>query len=144
MKRAKKEQSLIRSFAKSAEKRDRSFALLQRATKRAIAHLLFLKEGMSELSLNRSFEKSGNERLPNPQDWAFVHFENEGSLFFFSKKFAIRKIAHFFAHFALSLFLKEQSGRAIALFVALFERAIAHFIALFERAKEQSLFWSLF
>jgi len=62
LKRAKKERSLIRSFAKSAEKGNRSFALLQRATKRVIAHLLFLKEQMSEQSLNRSFEKSGNER----------------------------------------------------------------------------------
>jgi len=43
---------------KRAKKSDRSFALLQRATKRAIAHSLILKEQL----LNRSFEKSGNEQ----------------------------------------------------------------------------------
>jgi len=48
LKRAKKERSLIH--------------FLQRAPKRAITHLLFLKEQMSEQSLNRSFEKSGNEQ----------------------------------------------------------------------------------
>jgi len=31
--------------------------------KRAIAHSLFLKERMSERSLNCSFEKSGNEQM---------------------------------------------------------------------------------
>jgi len=41
---------------------DRSFALSKRATKRAIAHSLFKKSKMSKRSLNRSFEKSGNER----------------------------------------------------------------------------------
>jgi len=48
LKRAKKEQLLICSFAKSAKKSDRSLALLQRATKRVLAHLLFLKEQMNE------------------------------------------------------------------------------------------------
>jgi len=67
-----KERSLFLSlFWKEQKKSDRSFALLQRATKRAIAHSLFSKEQMSERSLNRSIEKSenerwANERLPNP------------------------------------------------------------------------------
>jgi len=50
------------ALLKRAKKSDCSFALLQRATKRAVAHLLFLKERMSKRLLNRSFEKSGNER----------------------------------------------------------------------------------
>jgi len=50
-----KERSLFRSFKKSDQKSDRSFALSKRATKRAIA-----------LSLFHQVRKSKNERMPNP------------------------------------------------------------------------------
>jgi len=46
------------SFQKSDSKSDRSFAPLQRALTRAIAHSLFFKERQKEQSLFCSFEKS--------------------------------------------------------------------------------------
>jgi len=69
--KSKRAIALSVALLKRAKKSNRSFDLLQRAPKRAIAHSLFLKERMCKRSLNCSFEKSGNEqwaneRLPNP------------------------------------------------------------------------------
>jgi len=66
--------ALLVAILKRAKKSDRSFAPLQWAPKRAIAHLLFLKEQMSKRLLNRSFKKSGNEQWANEQmsKWAIA------------------------------------------------------------------------
>jgi len=50
-----KERKSDRSFGRFFKKSNRSFALLQRATKRAIAHLLFCKEQQKEQWLICSF-----------------------------------------------------------------------------------------
>jgi len=50
LKRAKNERSFIRSFAKSAEKSDRSFAFFKRANEPVIAQLLFWKERKWDMS----------------------------------------------------------------------------------------------
>jgi len=57
---AKKERSLICSFAKSDKKSNLSFALFKRANERAIAQMLFWKERKWAMS------KWANARLPSP------------------------------------------------------------------------------
>jgi len=51
------------SFALSKERKsDRFFCSFEKSEKRAMAHLLFLQDRMSKRLVNRSFEKSRNER----------------------------------------------------------------------------------